>query len=179
MTTQNVEGRRSKVEGTEPIDIEAKVTRIEAGHAPELERAKKLAERVMTQRKEWIAKWADRLIDRKAARIEELPASEFCTTGSCRLLNGEREIAKFVVRFDSEKVDAEVMADWPREDAMDGMDGRGKIETGRHVVKYECIAGRVDWACDELVLEGTSGSVEEMKRYLVARYGMRWNFVRV
>lgn len=136
--------------------------------------AEDLVRQVIEERKLWIASWHPQLVDPARAMIEEYsPNTAGVAPGSCQLKVGDRVIAKFVVRFKEEPIGCEIEADWPSVPA-DDSNRAGLVE-----VVFEQMAGRVDFACEELGLEGTAPSVEEMKRKLHARFGFRFNFRRV
>lgn len=101
---------------SEPIDIEAKVTRLEVAGSAELERARELVAKVLAERERWGAAWGALLVDASKAVIDPFPPETVgCEPGSCQLKVGERVVAKFVVRYREDLADVEIDADWPRE----------------------------------------------------------------
>lgn len=159
------------------FELEPKVTVLELPHAAEMETAQWLVAQVLEQRKVWIAAWHEVVMQPGLVQVTPLPEETVgCSPGSCELRIGERVLARFVVRFREEPIGVEIEADVPtrRWDEAGLVGGSGKTR-----VSYEEVDGRVDWACEEVGLEGSAGSVEEMMQGLVARYGMRFEFVRV
>lgn len=163
----------------EPIEVESSVTTLSTPDCPERDIAQELVNGVVEERKAWLSMWHAMLFDPSKATIEDFPLNTVgCSPGSCQLKIGERVIAKFVVRFREEPLGCEIDADWPSQDALEAQQS-SLNPTELHEVQYECIAGRVDWRCDDLDLEGTAGSIEMMKRKLIAKYGFRFRFSAV
>ncbi len=158
------------------IDVETKVTRMETPEDPERDTAQALVEKVMAERRRWIAAWHNRLFQPDKATVHEIPTGAIgwpVANGSCLIRIEERVIAKFLVRFREDLADVEFEVEWPREEE----DVTSSAD--RHRVVYENHGGLVDYACEELGIEGTAGTVEEMKRRLTAAYGFRFDFERV
>lgn len=168
----------NETQNSTAIDIEATVTRLEVEGSEEMAIAQDLARKAITERHAWVRAWHAQLLDPGKAMLRPFGEDAVgCSPGSCELVVGERVIAKFVVRFDLATCSAAIEAEWPKrkvDEAADALD-----RTGKHRVVYEQMARSVCWACEELGLEGESGSVDAMRRELCGRYGMRFWFEAV
>jgi hypothetical protein len=159
----------------EAIDIEAKVTRIELPDSEELETAKHLAAQVTEQMGAWVRRWHDVVMNPATVIIEPMPAETVgVSPGSCVLKSGERVLAKFVVRYVENPIGVEIDAEWPTKEWDTAED-----DPNGHEVRYQVMPDRVDWACADLGLEGSSEDVASMKRKLTAKFGMRFRYTEV